>query len=244
MSLTTPQPYLTVTHTYQEVQLHVAERPVAALTLDEAQRLLANLQTAIAEAREHPCAAAVPAFVEAVFNLLAGTPGISAVMLRDNDADGQIDYVYQHGTFSLIFNVPEAGIQLWQSIPKGMVMTWEKRAEWGLWDYLTSTNGLACAERFVSALLDYLVGSPAIFPAPAPEYPESLTTPVQRALYDLLRDAATVLRLEAAINAVRKDGWRGNVVKEREIKQAIYQTTGHAANQVAVVFEIYRAHAD
>jgi hypothetical protein len=53
----------------------------------------------------------------------------------------------------------------------------------------------------------------------------------RRAFYDLLKDHDLAARLDEPSTAPRKDAWRGNIFKEREIQIAIRQTLGpeHAA---------------
>ncbi|GAB4531637.1 MAG: hypothetical protein Kow0063_11200 [Anaerolineae bacterium] len=59
-------------------------------------------------------------------------------------------------------------------------------------------------------------------PEASGSYPAALRTAGQRALYDNTgRDAALALALDGAIRAARKDGWRGNTFKEREVLRAI-----------------------
>jgi type I restriction enzyme R subunit len=53
-------------------------------------------------------------------------------------------------------------------------------------------------------------------------YPKSLNTRGRRALYDNLRkNEQTAIAVDAAIRRVKKDAWRGNRVKELEIRYAI-----------------------
>lgn len=51
----------------------------------------------------------------------------------------------------------------------------------------------------------------------------TLDTPLKRALHAHLTDAAQAVAVAKAINATKKHGWRGNPIKEREIKRAIYE---------------------
>ncbi len=54
------------------------------------------------------------------------------------------------------------------------------------------------------------------------DYPKTLNSKAKRALFDNLnRNAQLALEIDAAIIAVKKDDWRGNKQKEREIKIAI-----------------------
>ncbi len=57
---------------------------------------------------------------------------------------------------------------------------------------------------------------------PSSGYPLSINRPALRALYDNLeRDEALALLIDEAVRRVRKDGWRGNRIKEREVRNAI-----------------------
>ncbi|MEA3349772.1 MAG: type I restriction endonuclease subunit R [Chloroflexota bacterium] len=69
-------------------------------------------------------------------------------------------------------------------------------------------------------------------------YPESLDTSARRALYDNLdNDEVLALALDDAIRQTKKDGWRGNKIKEREVKYAIHQHVDDEA-EVERVFEL------
>ena len=61
-------------------------------------------------------------------------------------------------------------------------------------------------------------------------YPPSLNSEAKRALYDnLAKDENLALKLDQAINSIKKDNWRGNHFKEKEIKQKITQVlTDHS----------------
>ena len=59
-------------------------------------------------------------------------------------------------------------------------------------------------------------------PSNSSQYPESLKTSAQIALYDNLNQNETLaLAIDAAIRDSKRDGWRGNKFKEREVKKAI-----------------------
>lgn len=61
--------------------------------------------------------------------------------------------------------------------------------------------------------------------------PEELKTSAQRALYNNLgKDVKLATLLDAAIKTSKRDGFRGNLVKEREVKSAIYTTLKNYAN--------------
>jgi type I restriction enzyme R subunit len=53
-------------------------------------------------------------------------------------------------------------------------------------------------------------------------YSNRLDTPAKRALYDNLgQDEDLAIELDEIIRSTKKDGWRGNVLKEREVKYAV-----------------------
>ncbi|MFN6531046.1 type I restriction endonuclease subunit R [Nostoc sp. ChiSLP03a] len=59
-------------------------------------------------------------------------------------------------------------------------------------------------------------------PSRSSQYPQSLNSAAKRALYDNLnQDEALSLAIDDAIRKTKKDGWRGNIMKEREVKNAI-----------------------
>lgn len=61
--------------------------------------------------------------------------------------------------------------------------------------------------------------------------PEVLRTPAQRALYNNLgKDVSLATMLDKAIKKSKRDGFRGNLAKEREVKSAIYTTLKNYAN--------------
>jgi type I restriction enzyme, R subunit len=59
-------------------------------------------------------------------------------------------------------------------------------------------------------------------PARGASYPPTLNTRARRALYDNLgNDEARALAVDAIIRQTRRDGWRGNFIKEKEVLYAI-----------------------
>ena len=59
-------------------------------------------------------------------------------------------------------------------------------------------------------------------PAQSTTYPKSLNSNAKRALYDNLgQDEDLTTALDAEIYHIKKDGWRGDLIKEREVKYAI-----------------------
>src|SRR5699024_3597918 len=56
------------------------------------------------------------------------------------------------------------------------------------------------------------------------EMPDDLKTPGQRALYNNLnKDTELALRIDAGVKLAKRDGWKGDLIKEREVKGAIHQ---------------------
>ena len=59
-------------------------------------------------------------------------------------------------------------------------------------------------------------------PTSGAAYPKTLNTRAKRALYNNLgNDERLAINLDAAIQHTKKDGWRGNKIKEREVRYAI-----------------------
>jgi type I restriction enzyme R subunit len=59
-------------------------------------------------------------------------------------------------------------------------------------------------------------------PARSEAYPKTLNSRAKRALYDNLdQDEELTMAFDAEICHTKKDGWRGNIIKEREVKYAI-----------------------
>jgi type I restriction enzyme, R subunit len=78
-------------------------------------------------------------------------------------------------------------------------------------------------------------------PESSKDYPKTMNTKGKRALFDNLnRDANIALQVDAAILAVRKDDWRGNKQKEKEVKIAIGE---HIEDEEEVnrIYEIVKA---
>jgi type I restriction enzyme R subunit len=56
------------------------------------------------------------------------------------------------------------------------------------------------------------------------ETPDALVTVAQRALYNNLgKDETLALRIDTAVKNTKRDSWRGNLAKEREVKAEIYK---------------------
>jgi type I restriction enzyme, R subunit len=77
-------------------------------------------------------------------------------------------------------------------------------------------------------------------PETTTSYPVAVNTPAKRALYDNLgEDESLALAIDAAIRSTKKDAWRGNKFKEKEVRNAI---KAHISNPelVGVIFDLVR----
>ena len=71
-------------------------------------------------------------------------------------------------------------------------------------------------------------------------YPKALNTSARRALYDNLeRNEELAIALDTQILAIRKDDWRGHIIKEREIKYVIRNIIDDEA-EVERIFELVK----
>jgi type I restriction enzyme R subunit len=78
-------------------------------------------------------------------------------------------------------------------------------------------------------------------------YPAEITSAPQRALYDNLgHDAQLALKLDEAIRKTKRDDWRGNKFKEKEVRIAIEEALDGGVNGASVeeIFEIVRAQRE
>lgn len=70
--------------------------------------------------------------------------------------------------------------------------------------------------------------------------PDTLVTIAQRALYNNLdKNEALAMQIDSAVKRVKRDGWRGNLPKEREIKQELFKILNDI-EMVENVFTIIR----
>lgn len=82
-------------------------------------------------------------------------------------------------------------------------------------------------------------------PESAGTYPPAINSSALRALYDNLeKDEELAIRIDGAVRAVKKDGWRGNRFKEREIRAAIKSTLDGNDGILNKVFEIVKAQRE
>jgi type I restriction enzyme R subunit len=79
-------------------------------------------------------------------------------------------------------------------------------------------------------------------PATRSAYPPSITTPAMHALYDNLeQNEALVVALDTVIRTTKKADWRGNRVKERELRNAVRSVLSQfAVDDVDGVMEMVR----
>jgi type I restriction enzyme R subunit len=78
-------------------------------------------------------------------------------------------------------------------------------------------------------------------------YPAEITSGPQRALYDNLGgDADLAVKLDAAIRAIKRDDWRGNKFKEKEVRIAIEKIVKDDTNGASseAIFEIVKAQRE
>ncbi|MBD2527560.1 type I restriction endonuclease subunit R [Nostoc sp. FACHB-133] len=81
-------------------------------------------------------------------------------------------------------------------------------------------------------------------PSSSSQYPQSLNSPAKRALYDNLnQDEVLALAIDAAIRKTKKDGWRGNRIKEREVKNVIKQHLD-SLEDCDRIFEIVKSQSE
>jgi type I restriction enzyme R subunit len=81
-------------------------------------------------------------------------------------------------------------------------------------------------------------------PATGTKYPGAIDTPAKRALYDNLgKDEALAVKVDSAVRQTKKDGWRGNKVKERELRYAVLAVLPDEADGERV-FELVKNQRD
>jgi type I restriction enzyme R subunit len=97
-------------------------------------------------------------------------------------------------------------------------------------------QGVIDYAEYLAKILDLAVA--ANDPGQGGKYPIALDTAAKRALYDNLGHVeALATNIDAEIRRTKKDGWRGNVIKEREVKNAIRRHVADA-DQAAFVFDL------
>ena len=82
-------------------------------------------------------------------------------------------------------------------------------------------------------------------PESATSYPSAVNTGDLRALYDNLdKDEELAIRVDSAIRGVKKDGWRGNRLKEREVRGAIKAALDGNDGILNKLFELAKAQRE
>jgi hypothetical protein len=82
-------------------------------------------------------------------------------------------------------------------------------------------------------------------PSEAGAYPTSMDTPAKRALYDNLDgDENVAVRIDTAVRHTRKDDWRGNRFKEREVFRAVHEELGEYETRADEIFEIFKSQRE
>ena len=75
-------------------------------------------------------------------------------------------------------------------------------------------------------------------------YPDSLNTRAKQSLYDNLgENEALSIAVDAVIRHTKKDGWNGDMMKERELKRAIKKELGDMVDKIDEIMELVK-HQD
>mgnify|MGYP000078381371 CR=1 FL=1 len=81
-------------------------------------------------------------------------------------------------------------------------------------------------------------------PAKSVQYPKTLNTNAKRSLYDNLgNNEELAMNIDKEICSVKKDNWRGNIIKERQVEYAIKKYIANEA-EVKRIFEIVEMQKD
>jgi type I restriction enzyme R subunit len=93
-------------------------------------------------------------------------------------------------------------------------------------------------EQYLASIID--LAKQVQNPTSGTVYPKLLNTRARRALYDNLgKDEQLAISVDAAIQRTKKDGWRGNRIKERELRYAI-QKVLQEETLVNQIFELVK----
>lgn len=80
-------------------------------------------------------------------------------------------------------------------------------------------------------------------PSRSATYPESLVTRAQQALYDNLdNNEILALAIDSLVNRTKKHGWKGNRLKEKQVRNAIKKHI--APNQLDFIFHLIKEQTD
>ena len=100
-------------------------------------------------------------------------------------------------------------------------------------------NIMSDTQASLDTAIATLVSDNVVLKAAVESAPAAIATLARKALYDNLgQDEVLALRVDAAIRATRKDGWRGNLMKERELKRAVRQALGSAFTDETALSEL------
>jgi type I restriction enzyme R subunit len=79
---------------------------------------------------------------------------------------------------------------------------------------------------------------------PTNPYPESISTKAKQSLYDNLNEnEAVTIAVDTVIRHTKKEGWNGDMMKERELKRAIKKELGDMVDKIDEIMEIVK-HQD
>lgn len=93
-------------------------------------------------------------------------------------------------------------------------------------------------EKYLAAIVD--LTKKANNPTVGATYPVAMDTAAKRALYDnLAKDEALASAIDAEIRKTKKDDWRGNKFKEKEVRNAIRVHLSDPA-QIDLIFDLVR----
>jgi len=77
-------------------------------------------------------------------------------------------------------------------------------------------------------------------PETTTSYPKSVDTPAKRALFDNLdENEELAIAVDAVVRATKKDAWRENRIKQKEVRNAIKATLPDSA-LVDLIFDLVR----
>lgn len=93
-------------------------------------------------------------------------------------------------------------------------------------------------EKYLAAIVD--LTKKANNPTVGATYPVAMNTAAKRALYDnLAKDEALATAIDAEIRKTKKDDWRGNKFKEKEVRNAIRVHLSDPT-QIDLIFDLVR----
>ncbi|MDR0792196.1 MAG: hypothetical protein LBE82_02725, partial [Chitinophagaceae bacterium] len=82
-------------------------------------------------------------------------------------------------------------------------------------------------------------------PETSSDYPKTLNSKAKRALFDNFnRDEQLAIALDEEIRRVKKDDFRGNKIKEREVRNAIRNVTNIDGEELDRIFELVKNQSD